>query len=54
MRLDGGGGGVVIAFRKGETVLREKVNAALKAIKADGTYKRLADRYFDFDVSGGT
>ncbi len=54
VRLDGGGGGVGIAFRKGETVLREKVNAALKAIKADGTYKRLADRYFDFDVSGGT
>jgi ABC-type amino acid transport substrate-binding protein len=53
VRLDGGGGGVGIAFRKGETVLREKVNAALKAIKADGTYKRLADRYFDFDVSGG-
>jgi polar amino acid transport system substrate-binding protein/arginine/ornithine transport system substrate-binding protein len=54
VRLDGGGGGVGIAFRKGENVLREKVNAALKAIKADGTYKRLADRYFDFDVSGGT
>lgn len=53
VRLDGGGGGVGIAFRKGETALREKVNAALKAIKADGTYKRLADRYFDFDVSGG-
>ncbi len=54
VRLDGGGGGVGIAFRKGENVLREKVNAALKAIKADGTYKRLADRYFDFDVSGGS
>jgi arginine/ornithine transport system substrate-binding protein len=53
VRLVNGGGGVGIAFRKGETVLREKVNAALKAIKADGTYKRLADRYFDFDVSGG-
>lgn len=53
VRLDGGGGGVGIAFRKGDAVLRDKVNAALKAIKADGTYKRLADRYFDFDVSGG-
>lgn len=53
VRLDGGGGGVGIAFRKGETALRDKVNAALKAIKADGSYKKLADTYFDFDVSGG-
>ena len=53
VRLEGGAGGVGIAFRKGETALRERVNAALKAIKADGSYKRLADRYFDFDVSGG-
>jgi arginine/ornithine transport system substrate-binding protein len=52
VRLDGGGGGVGIAFRKGETVLRDKVNAALKAIRADGSYKKLADQYFDFDVSG--
>jgi polar amino acid transport system substrate-binding protein/arginine/ornithine transport system substrate-binding protein len=53
VRLDGGGGGVGIAFRKGDAALRDKVNAALKAIKADGTYKKLADQYFDFDVSGG-
>ncbi len=56
VRLDGGGGGVGIAFRKGhpgDAALRDKVNAALKAIKANGTYKQLADRYFDFDVSGG-
>jgi polar amino acid transport system substrate-binding protein/arginine/ornithine transport system substrate-binding protein len=53
VRLDGGGGGVGIAFRKGEDALRQSVNAALKAIKANGTYKKLADQYFDFDVSGG-
>jgi len=47
-----GGGGVGIAFRKTDTVLRDRVNAALKAIKADGRYKKLADGYFDFDVSG--
>jgi len=52
VRLDEGGGGVGIAFRKGETALRERVNAALKAVRADGSYKRLADGYFDFDVSG--
>lgn len=52
LRLDAGGGGVGIAFRKGEWALRDRVNAALKAIKADDSYKKLADRYFDFDVSG--
>jgi arginine/ornithine transport system substrate-binding protein len=55
VRLEGGGGGVGIAFRKGspgDGALRDKVNAALKAIRADGSYKQLADRYFDFDVSG--
>ena len=54
VRLDGGGSGVGIAFRKGEDALRMKVNEALQSIKADGSYKRLADKYFDFDVSGGT
>jgi arginine/ornithine transport system substrate-binding protein len=52
VRLDGGGGGVGIAFRKGEDALRSKVNDALKAIRADGTYKKLAAQYFDFDISG--
>ncbi len=44
--------GVGIAMRKGENELREKVNAALKAIKANGTYKALNAKYFDFDISG--
>lgn len=52
VRLEAGAGGVGIAFRKGEDALREKVNAALKAIKADGSYKRMADKYFDFDITG--
>ena len=29
-------------------------SAAIKAIRADGTYKRIQDRYFDFDVYGDT
>jgi arginine/ornithine transport system substrate-binding protein len=53
VRLDAGGGGVGIAFRKGDNALRDKVNVALKAIKADGSYKKMAAQYFDFDVSGG-
>ncbi|MBL8329733.1 MAG: transporter substrate-binding domain-containing protein [Rubrivivax sp.] len=52
VRLDGGAGGVGIAFRKNDDALRERVNAALKAIRADGSYKRMADKYFDFDISG--
>ena len=51
VRLEGGTG-VGVAVRKGETELVGRINAALKKIKADGTYKRLADRYFDFDISG--
>lgn len=50
----GAGAGVGIAIRKGDTGTRDKVNAALKQIKADGTYKALAAKYFDFDISGGT
>jgi len=51
INLDGGSGGVGIAFRKGDKALADAVNAALKAIRADGRYKKLADQYFDFDVT---
>lgn len=50
VNLDGGSG-VGIAFRKADDALRERVNAALKEIRANGTYKRLADQYFDFNVA---
>jgi arginine/ornithine transport system substrate-binding protein len=46
------GTGAGIAVRKGDTVLRDKINAALAAIRADGSYKTLSGRYFDFDVYG--
>ncbi len=46
------GDGVGIAVRKEDGTLRERFNAALRAIKADGTYRTVASRYFDFDVSG--
>lgn len=49
----GGGGGVGIAMRKDDEALRNQVNAALKAIKANGSYKTLMAKYFDFDISGG-
>jgi lysine-arginine-ornithine-binding protein len=52
VRLEGGTGGVGIAVRKADTELRDKINAALKAVKTNGTYKKLQDKYFDFDISG--
>ncbi len=48
----GAGSGVGIAVRKDDTALVTRINAALKAIKANGTYKTLSDKYFDFDISG--
>jgi len=39
-----------IAIRKGEDELREKLNAAIDAIVADGTYKQIQSKYFDFDI----
>ncbi len=51
VRLDGGSG-VGVAVRKGEAALVGRINAALKQIKADGSYKKLAAQYFDFDISG--
>ena len=46
------GTGVGIALRKGEAPLRERLNAAIKSIRANGVYKKLQDAYFDFDVYG--
>ncbi|MEE1925465.1 ABC transporter substrate-binding protein [Pseudomonas sp. 148P] len=38
-----------IAVRKNDP-LREKLNAALKEIIADGTYKKINDKYFPFSI----
>ena len=46
------GDGAGIAVRKGEDKLRNAINAALKQIIADGTYKKINAKYFDFDVYG--
>ncbi|MFA6155244.1 ABC transporter substrate-binding protein [Mesorhizobium sp.] len=39
-----------IAVRLEDTELRDKLNAAIDAIVADGTYKKIQARYFDFDI----
>ena len=47
------GDGVGIAIRKSDTELVGAFNKAINAIRADGTYKKIQDKYFDFDVYGG-
>jgi arginine/ornithine transport system substrate-binding protein len=46
------GEGVGIAMRKGDTELKEKFNKAIDDIRANGTYDKIAKKYFDFDVYG--
>lgn len=46
------GPGAGIAVRKGDKELVDKLNAAIKAIREDGTYKKINDKYFKFDVYG--
>jgi arginine/ornithine transport system substrate-binding protein len=47
------GEGAGIAIRKGEDELREKFNAAIEAIRSNGTYDEIRAKYFDFDIYGG-
>ncbi len=46
------GEGAGIAVRKGETALADKFTAAIAAIRANGKYKEINDKYFPFDVYG--
>ncbi|WP_394789217.1 ABC transporter substrate-binding protein [Rhodoferax sp.] len=46
------GGGAGIAIRKGDKALKDELNVAIKAIRANGTYKTLNDKYFKIDVYG--
>ena len=46
------GDGAGIAVRKGDDTLRKALDEAITAIRADGTYQRIAARYFDFDIYG--
>ena len=45
---DGVGGGI----RKTNTALKEKLNGAIAAIRANGTYDTIAKKYFNFNVYG--
>ncbi|ASP33864.1 transporter substrate-binding domain-containing protein [Labrenzia sp. VG12] len=47
------GAGVGVGLRKGDTELKDKVNAAIAAIRANGVYEEFSKKYFDFDIYGG-
>jgi arginine/ornithine transport system substrate-binding protein len=46
------GEGAGIAVRKGDKALADKISAAILAIRANGKYKEVQDKYFDFNVYG--
>ncbi|WP_426141512.1 ABC transporter substrate-binding protein [Pseudomonas sp. DWP3-1-2] len=46
------GDGIGIAVRKGDKANLDRINAAIAAIRANGEYKKIQDKYFDFDVYG--
>lgn len=46
------GAGVGVAVRKGDP-LKDKFSAAIKALRDNGKYKEINDKYFKFDAYGG-
>lgn len=47
------GEGAGIAVRKKDVDLRNCLNAAIRSIRSNGTYKKINDSYFAFDIFGG-
>ena len=46
------GPGIGAGLRKGDTELKDKINAAIKAIRDNGKYEEITKKYFDFDIYG--
>jgi polar amino acid transport system substrate-binding protein/arginine/ornithine transport system substrate-binding protein len=47
------GPGAGMAVRKSDTALRDDLNRAIKAIRANGVYQKINAKYFEFDIFGG-
>ena len=47
------GEGVGVAVRQGDDELRDALSAAITAIRDNGTYKTINDKFFPFDIYGG-
>lgn len=47
------GAGVGIGVRQEDNELRERLNAAIAAIRENGTYDAFSAEWFDFDIYGG-
>jgi arginine/ornithine transport system substrate-binding protein len=46
------GEGIGIAIRKEDTALRDKLNTAIDSIRKNGEYKKIREKYFEFDIYG--
>lgn len=46
------GPGIGVGLRKSDTELKNKVNAAIKAIRVNGTYDAITKKYFSYDIYG--
>ncbi|WP_267273322.1 ABC transporter substrate-binding protein [Pseudomonas putida] len=46
------GDGIGIAVRKGDKANVDRINAAIDAIRANGKYKEIESKYFNFDIYG--
>ena len=46
------GDGIGIAVRKGDKANVDRINAAIDAIRANGKYKQIEAKYFNFDIYG--
>ncbi|WP_174802443.1 transporter substrate-binding domain-containing protein [Martelella limonii] len=46
------GPGIGIGLRKDDTQLKDTFNAAIVAVRENGTYEEITKKYFDFDIYG--